>query len=1181
MNHLMQRAHQSRRMRRAASALLFLGLGAAAASAPARLIVTEAGEASTSGAIEIRGVAAGAFEPRHWEANRLHWVPDTRSPLILPREGNWRNIYAPSAVEVPGGWRIFYGGWDGAPTGNDRIYSTTTADFLGFAPPRTVIEHGGFQHVCNVNALAKGNGGFEMVCTVYPDGAGLNKPALFRSPDGEVWNGSPGIHTAGLQDIVRMTGYDRYAGADINGMNVLLREGDSLRLYFGNFRDFGKVYRATASGDGTAFTLDGTALRERLAVNDVKKFRTAQGDWYLMGLHMNRAELRYALSRDGLRFDESKRLFKCLGDEDHHMVALGWVVAGEQEKEGRRLLGVLYGAGDVPSLDRNRIFARWLQKRVALALPQGRELEGRFAFGPDRQLIAMDRERDGGPVSEPVRVRLFAEDGTTLLAESEPLRLVPGQAYEVSVEDEKSIAPPGSAGVSPANSPAGTKAQDAASSPSEGNQRAGRSRSRGEDPSLGAKPCAIEDLKRPYVLLTADRLEELRREITSPGRKQDYYRQAIRKNADRWLARAITIPERAGHYHHFVCDDGTRLRVPEDQQFDTTGTYVCPVCGRSYSGDRYDGGRRNYEHLWLMTAARDLALSGALEGERRYTEKAAEILRKYADAYPGRHTKPTEGGIFYQSLDESMYVIPLAQAYDLIHDAGVLTEADKAHIERDLFWECAAGLIACGSRTNWGSWHLSAVGVIGLATKHQRLIDHGTTEFRRQIREELGDDGLWPESVHTYHFFPLNAFIALAEASTNAGTDLWNWEARPGKGLRAMFTAPLRYMYPDMRLPAINDGWFESFLPLDQYEAAYARFGDPELAWAVAERRRAGGGSAGSAVEDRLWSFIAGKDLPDAVARPGFPSTNFPVLGICTLRTGGPPEKEIMLTFDYGRHLGHGQMDKMGITLFARGKLLAADYGTPSYGSPVLPFYKGTSSHNTVVVDGRDQAATRKSELLAFQDAGFVKLAGARTDEAYPGTVWRRTVCLTDSYVLVVDDLESSESRTCDWLFHAEGERLELNGAARSEGGAALPYRYMDEMTTWTVAAGSADGYRAYWRMDAKDGREVPGLILISACVPGTEVLTAKCPAETAVRRVPVLIQRCRGPKARFVVALVPGEKETAADLRVSAESDGRIVVRSKEATDTFSVTDSRITVRRAPVSGKAEEARAELRPAD
>ncbi len=374
-----------------------------------------------AGTVEIHGVAAGAFNAGYWESDTLYLVPDLRDPLLVPRQsGVFRNIYAPSAVQTVTGWRLFYGAWDGVPTGNDRIYCADTADFIDFGARRTVIEHGEFIHTCNVNALARPGGGYEMVLTAYPDAKGDNKPAYFSSPDGELWNGVATPCAAKQSDIVRIDGYDKYEDADINGVNVILREGDAVHLYFNNYKDFGRVYRATGT-DGKTYQFEGTTLECPYAVNDVKKFGAADGPRWLMGLHMNREGLWYALSRDGMKFDEAQPLLTHAGPQDKFIVALGWVV------RDNRLLGVLYGAGAVPELNRNRIFARWLQKRVVFTSNDGTRVEPESALGPNRQILRIPESMDRAG-----KLQVFAEDGKTAIGEPIPGTLNPGTVHELN-----------------------------------------------------------------------------------------------------------------------------------------------------------------------------------------------------------------------------------------------------------------------------------------------------------------------------------------------------------------------------------------------------------------------------------------------------------------------------------------------------------------------------------------------------------------------------------------------------------------------------------------------------------------------------------------------------------------------------------------------------------------------------
>src|ERR1019366_10330745 len=176
-------------------------------------------------------------------------------------------------------------------------------------------------------------------------------------------------YTVQARDIVEIGGY-AYTNADINGMNVMLRESGVYRLYFGDFHSPGGTFRATST-DGRQYAFDAKAFAGPGFVNDVKKFRVGGTSYYLMGLHENGARLWQTVSTNGAPFPTSQMLLTNLDAADAYIVALGWVVRGPQESPGRKLLGVLYGAGPVPGLNENCIYARWLQKRVVFVASDG------------------------------------------------------------------------------------------------------------------------------------------------------------------------------------------------------------------------------------------------------------------------------------------------------------------------------------------------------------------------------------------------------------------------------------------------------------------------------------------------------------------------------------------------------------------------------------------------------------------------------------------------------------------------------------------------------------------------------------------------------------------------------------------------------------------------------------------
>jgi len=386
------------------------------------------------GMVEIHGVGAGPFNWSYWEKNQLNWVPETRMPLLAPRMGGvYRNIYAPSAVEAGAGWRFFYAAWDGVDTVNDRVYSATTPDFIDFYDRHTVIEHGVFMHVSNINVQRSEDGALHAIATAWVGGRQANKPLYFSSPDGKIWNGSPEPYTAASSNIVTMAGYPGYDEGDENGANVLLRDGGKWRLYFTNWLDPGKCYRA--EGDTPAhFKLTGLALETGHAVNDVKKFHLAGRDCYVMALHKkgdvtganDNDKLWFSLSADGKTFGAEQRMPGAREEMDRYIFSVGWLARQD------RILGVLYGAGASERCERNQIFAHWLQKRVVLTANReytrgnGLQFEAAGALGPDRQWFKL-------PHAMPFEgtLTVYAEDGVTQLG-TQPVSLQPGVTYRLA-----------------------------------------------------------------------------------------------------------------------------------------------------------------------------------------------------------------------------------------------------------------------------------------------------------------------------------------------------------------------------------------------------------------------------------------------------------------------------------------------------------------------------------------------------------------------------------------------------------------------------------------------------------------------------------------------------------------------------------------------------------------------------
>ena len=666
--------------------------------------------------------------------------------------------------------------------------------------------------------------------------------------------------------------------------------------------------------------------------------------------------------------------------------------------------------------------------------------------------------------------------------------------------------------------------------------------------SLGQLERTIASTPRPFVLITERELSVLRRGLTKDGWKRSLYLQpasalhgiqvgaGMLSVANRWMEREIHIPSRAGCIHDFFCDCGERLTAPDGMQ--VAHEYSCAVCGKTYSGSTYDAAVRYIQHNHLAGAVRSLAIVYGIEKDRAYAEKAAEILIKYADEYPGPHTELRAGGMYQQSLDESVWIIALAQAYDLIYYSRCIGDDDRERIEQKLFRPVADGLSKLSIEGNWGSWHLSALGVIGLAIKDASMVRQALDALASQLSAQLGEDGLWPESVHTYHFYVLTAFVYFAEACQRAGIDVYNWEPSPGKSLKTMFSAPLEYAYPSFVLPAIHDGWFKSVLPLDLYEIAYRRWGDPSFAWVLKKGYRFGEqpiasfqvDNRGKFLRKSFFAFLFGRDLPGRTGATPQRGQDFHDIGICTLRG----DDDLMVTLDYGRFLDHGHLDKLAFTLFANGAIAVPDYGSPGFGSELMRWSKSTVGHNTVVVDGANQHESGKTDLVHRYAGGYVQCVEAVADDCYADVVHRRKMVVVGSACIVADRLTSTSEHDYDWLVRCEGEP-HLEGDYRPADVDTQAYGLVEQDKTFDVA----ESCKLRWRCE--NGEIAFWMWPESGSA--TSVL-GRCPTETEARSASFYMCRQHASDTSFVSAMFAAKagfgREHNQGRLCFADSDGR-----------------------------------------
>lgn len=512
----------------------------------------------------------------------------------------------------------------------------------------------------------------------------------------------------------------------------------------------------------------------------------------------------------------------------------------------------------------------------------------------------------------------------------------------------------------------------------------------------------------------------------------------------------------------------------------------------------------------VARAVLSLSLVHSIEKDRAYADTAAQILLDCACnralIEPDGRDVPCKPGA------PARWWIALAQAYDLIYYSRSLSDEQREYLEIELLRPAALRLMDAGTSGSDAAWNVSAVGLIGLATKEATFVRYALKAFMLLITERLGIDGLWPGSPSD-HFSSLSALVHLAEACYRAGIDLYGWQGIGGKSFRTMFSAPLQLAYPSFRLPGIGGGWHDAFLPVHLYEIAFRRWDDQAFAWVLKRAYKFGDMPANADQRAHLdgfsrtsfYAFLFGRDLPGRVRPMALRSTDMPSFGLCTLRNG----EDTMVTLHYGPSDSR-QPDKLSFTLYGGDQLLIPDYRNVGCSQSITHWNQQTAAHNCVIVDGLSQEIACECRLVSHYRGTLLQYAEAVALNHYPGVSQTRRVVLVGGTCFVDDQLSSQTEHDYDWLARCEGSlATRLAGTGATFDASRYPLVDVDR-------ASLVDGPV---RVDYQCETARLAVAMWTHGAPVTAALGTS-PVDSSDRRVPVFLCRTHGLAARFTALL-------------------------------------------------------------
>ncbi len=488
-----------------------------------------------------------------------------------------------------------------------------------------------------------------------------------------------------------------------------------------------------------------------------------------------------------------------------------------------------------------------------------------------------------------------------------------------------------------------------------------------------------------------------------------------------------------------VCaNDGTRL------EFDpwSPTAHRCPQCGKEFTGERHDRAWAHYQHLWLAERAAHLATIAVLAGREDAARRANQLLqayRGYAD-YPNRDNVLGPSRLFFSTYLESIWIGNYLAAATLLREAGLLDD-ETAEIVAQVADE-AANVIGDFDEglSNRQTWHNAALASIAVWFEDEELATRaieGPSGIVTHLLHGFGEDGMWYEGDN-YHLFALRGQLLGMWWARQAGVDLLA-DDRLGDRLARALRAPAATALPDSTFPARKDSRFGVSLAqpmyLELWEIGLARVGANagqhgelwswlrQLYQSPAPKAQTFDSYLHEAGDPRLpprrtradlswWALLEMMpSLPKETA-PWSPASAFIAgQGLAILRNA-----ERYASLECGGYGGgHGHPDRLNLILHANGEYWLPDFGTGSYVSRDLFWYRSTLAHNAPRLDGVSQPFGDASCDNFDENGGWGWVRG-RFGELV------RTIIAGPSYLLDVVELAGTVDRVLELPWHLSGQ---------------------------------------------------------------------------------------------------------------------------------------------------------------
>ena len=516
--------------------------------------------------------------------------------------------------------------------------------------------------------------------------------------------------------------------------------------------------------------------------------------------------------------------------------------------------------------------------------------------------------------------------------------------------------------------------------------------------------------------------------------------------------------------------------------------------GGGYTHEKH---KKNYRELYYA------GLAFQVTGEKKYAKFVEEMLLEYARIYPDlplhpkRKAEQNSGKLFWQGLNDCVWLVHGIQAYDLVKES--IDAKNREIIERDVFRSMAAFLSesAGGKDTfnkihNHGTWAVAGVGMTGYVLGDKDMVERALTGsakdkktgFLKQIDMLFSPDGYYSEGPY-YQRYALQPFIVFAEVINRNQPELKIFEYRKQLLKKALntvlqLTDAKGYFFP------INDALKEKNYMTEELVFAtnivFENYNDASVLPVIQQQNEVSITGAGLKSAEAVNGMKKQEFVKNPLIITDGPEGKSGGLALFRMNTKKKDEQLTAVFKFASQGMGHGHFDRLGILLFNNDKEILQDYGAARFlnvesksGGRYLDENKTWAqtsvAHNTVIVDEKShfdgdwKEAEKQVPKTIFSDISSpekIQIASALEVNAYPGVEMQRTVALIGAdtpFMIDIFSLKSKENHQYDLNFMFSGHVMETD------------FKYEPALITLSPL-GKNNGYQHLWKLAEGKGNQ-------------------------------------------------------------------------------------------------------------